>query len=221
MNAEIASATNTVVQPKTRKQVTKKLSTGQKISLSLQDERTLRSIYEYLAGYATRRNIESIMEVKKSDVSKQHAALPPSARLLLQMQPKSALLMSYQTQNNHSTDGGEADSTNKSEVDQQLDEYFKTKEQLHKLEEKLKAFSSTDHKISFKDLDAILKSLGATFHRKQIEQLIWEVDENLDGLIDYDELQLTYYRNITDSTGSEPCFFFKILEVYMCNSCIS
>lgn len=38
------------------------------------------------------------------------------------------------------------------------------------------------------------------------------MDENLDNLIDFDELQLTYFRNITDTSGSEPCFFFKILE---------
>lgn len=43
--------------------------------------------------------------------------------------------------------------------------------------------------------------------------MIWEVDENLDGMIDFDELQLTYYRNITDASGNEPCYFFKILEV--------
>lgn len=43
--------------------------------------------------------------------------------------------------------------------------------------------------------------------------MIWEVDENLDEMIDFDELQLTYYRNITDTTGNEPSFFFKILEV--------
>lgn len=43
--------------------------------------------------------------------------------------------------------------------------------------------------------------------------MIWEVDENLDDMIDYDELQLTYYRNITDTSGNEPCFFFKLLEV--------
>ena len=46
-----------------------------------------------------------------------------------------------------------------------------------------------------------------------VQQMIWEVDENLDDLIDYDEFQLTYYRNITDVTGNEPCSFFKILEV--------
>lgn len=43
--------------------------------------------------------------------------------------------------------------------------------------------------------------------------MIWEVDENSDGEIDWDEFQLTYYRNITDETGSEPCNFFELLEV--------
>ena len=43
--------------------------------------------------------------------------------------------------------------------------------------------------------------------------MIWEVDENLDDMIDFDELQLTYFRNISDTTGNEPCFFFKLLEV--------
>jgi hypothetical protein len=51
--------------------------------------------------------------------------------------------------------------------------------------------------------------------------MIWEVDENLDEMIDFDELQLTYYRNITDTTGSEPCFFFKILEVNSISSYLS
>ena len=45
------------------------------------------------------------------------------------------------------------------------------------------------------------------------QQMIWEVDETLDGLIDYDEFQLTYHRNITDTTGSEPCYFFMMLNV--------
>lgn len=46
-----------------------------------------------------------------------------------------------------------------------------------------------------------------------LQQMIWEVDENLDDMIDFDELQLTYFRNISDTTGNEPCFFFKLLEV--------
>jgi hypothetical protein len=43
--------------------------------------------------------------------------------------------------------------------------------------------------------------------------MIWEVDENIDGMIDFDELQLTYFRNINDTTKNEPCMFFRLLEV--------
>lgn len=46
--------------------------------------------------------------------------------------------------------------------------------------------------------------------------MIWEVDENCDDHIDYDEFQLTYYRNLTDTTGNEPNMFFRLLEVYTC-----
>lgn len=219
MSVEVANSTTQPVV-KARKQVNKKLSTGQKISLSTQDERTLRSVYEYLAGYAVRRSIESALEAKKADVSRLHNALPPSSRLQLQMQPRSLQISSdrksSKTGDNHTNDD---DNTHKSETDILLDEYYRAKDELHKLEEKLKVHTSQDHKISFKDLDAVLRSLGPPFHRKQIEHMIWEVDENLDEMIDFDELQLTYYRNITDSSGSEPCYFFKILEVSIYSQC--
>lgn len=201
---------------KSRKQVVKKLSTGHKISLPSQDERTLRSVYDYLAGYANRRSIETALEAKKVEVSKLHNALPPSARLLLQMQPRT-MIPAFGA--NHATgenEGRDATPASKSEADILLDEYYHAKDQLHKLEDKLKNHSAGQHTISFKDLDAVLKSLGPPFSKKQIEQMIWEVDENLDETIDFDELQLTYYRNINDVTGNEPCLFFKILEVNYC-----
>lgn len=199
---------------KSRKQVVKKLSTGHKITLSTQDDRTLRSVYEYLSGFSTRRNIEASLEAKKAEVTRLHNALPPSARLLLQMQPRSTTTYGV-THNPTETEQQKVDTNapSKSEADILLDEYYHAKDQLLKLEEKLKAHGSCDHKISFKDLDAVLKTLGPPFSKKQIEQMIWEVDENLDETIDFDELQLTYYRNINDSTGNEPCLFFKILEV--------
>lgn len=50
--------------------------------------------------------------------------------------------------------------------------------------------------------------------------MIWEVDENLDDMIDFDELQLTYYRNINDTSGNEPCLFFKLLEVSLASALI-
>lgn len=50
-------------------------------------------------------------------------------------------------------------------------------------------------------------------NRRDIDYMIWEVDENADGKIDWDEFQLVYYRNVVDKTENEPTAFFHILEV--------
>jgi len=45
-----------------------------------------------------------------------------------------------------------------------------------------------------------------------LEHMIYEVDEQADGAICWEEFQLTYYRNVNDATGSEPSSFFRIIE---------
>lgn len=45
------------------------------------------------------------------------------------------------------------------------------------------------------------------------QYMIWEVDENLDGCVDWEELQLTYYRNLNDITGLEPFTLYNIVQV--------
>ncbi len=42
--------------------------------------------------------------------------------------------------------------------------------------------------------------------------MVWEADEFADRILCWDEVQLTYFRNINDTSGSEPCTLYRLLE---------
>lgn len=68
------------------------------------------------------------------------------------------------------------------------------------------------NKITLNDLTEALKALGKKFTKKQIENMIWEVDENLDGCVDWDEMRLMFERNIRDHSGLEPSQLFNMVQ---------
>ena len=45
--------------------------------------------------------------------------------------------------------------------------------------------------------------------------MIWEVDENLDGCVDWEEFLLMYRRTVTDTTGLEPFQLFNVVQFAM------
>ena len=76
---------------------------------------------------------------------------------------------------------------------------------LDELNRELQAIESRlEKKVSCGDVMEMLKFLNQKATKKEVEEMIWEVDENLDGFLDWAEFRLMFNRNITDRTGLEP-----------------
>lgn len=192
--------------PKSRKSITKKLSTGQKITLTPQDDKILKTIYDYMSGFAKRKTIEGNIDNCRSEVAKLNHSLPAKARLVVN-QAQNDL-----TQQQIEVAFADENDEQRAKIESMVEEYYQAKENLHKHEERLKIHLNDDHKISFADIDTVVKLFGCQMSKKQIDQMIWEVNEHMDEHIDYDELQLTYSRNIADTSGNEPSSFFRLLD---------
>lgn len=77
---------------------------------------------------------------------------------------------------------------------------------LDELRNSLEALATKpDKKISCGDVLEMLKWLKQKTTKKEVEEMIWEVDENLDGCLDWNEFRLMFNRNIMDRSGLEPC----------------
>ena len=55
--------------------------------------------------------------------------------------------------------------------------------------------SNTNRKISPADVSEMLKRLGHKANKNEIEEMIWEVDEDLDMMLEWREFKLMFHRN--------------------------
>lgn len=105
---------------------------------------------------------------------------------------------------------------NEDEIDEELKQLL---EEIEALEAQIDEIQSRpDRKIELKDLSEALKGLGRKCTRKEVEEIIWEVDEDLDGCISWDEMIKMYERNIDpegNKYGMEPFQFFLIVQFLM------
>lgn len=183
----------------TTKRQKRELSSGLMISLTAQEDRMLRKAYEYMQGHAKRKQVEEQLTQARQDLARLTPLIPAQLRNT-KLDAASLNFKNYV----------EGDERTSAEVN--MEAYVKTKDTIRLLEDRVRRMEGTDHRIRLEDIEVILKQLGSPRTSKELEFMIWEVDENLDGEIDFEELQLTYYRNIMDTAGSEPCAFFHLLE---------
>ncbi|CAM9323683.1 unnamed protein product, partial [Hapterophycus canaliculatus] len=89
----------------------------------------------------------------------------------------------------------------------------KLKEEIDTIEQDiLRLENNPDKKIKAVDVWEHLKFLGKKCSRREVTDIVWEVDENLDGSIDWDEFKLMFFRNINDHTGLEPAKLYNMVQ---------
>lgn len=70
-------------------------------------------------------------------------------------------------------------------------------------------------KFDKKDVIKILTELQFPYTKPEVDQWIWEVDEDLDGCINEYEFTLMYKRCIFDKTWLEPRNLFNLTQFLM------
>ena len=72
-----------------------------------------------------------------------------------------------------------------------------------------------DKKIDSEELYEYLRFLGYRCNMTNVNDLIWEVDEDSDGCISWQEFKNMFYRVRHDKTGWEPRQLFNVVEFMM------
>ena len=61
----------------------------------------------------------------------------------------------------------------------------------------------------------VLNFLGLKLLKSEVALIIWEVDDDLDDYVSFDEYMTMYKRSISDVTGLEPRQLFNLVQFLM------
>lgn len=72
-----------------------------------------------------------------------------------------------------------------------------------------------DGKLSASDLMEELEFLGHKVDQQEADLTVWEVDDDNDGYVGWDEFRIMFYRTRDDPTLCEPRRLFNIVDFLM------
>ena len=93
---------------------------------------------------------------------------------------------------------------------------FKEAQELESLRRTFKRMDKKgDGKVDYEELMAELEFLQYKVTSKEANLIIWEVDDDADGCVDWEEFRTMFYRTRDDATGCEPRKLFNVVEFLM------
>jgi Ca2+-binding EF-hand superfamily protein len=158
--------------------------------INAQEEKELKRVFDHLAGYVKRTRKQKLLEPKQKRLVriKLHQKNPDEVKIV--------------------------DDNNNQMSETQIEAEFNTlTAEITNLLGEIEAINNPQiKKIRKEDLTAALKAMGKVCTKKEIDYMVWEVDDNLDNQVCWDEFRLMFHRNITDDTGLEPFMLFNIAQ---------
>jgi len=156
-----------------------------------QEERELRRVFDHLSSYRQKKRLSHTI----TDCKERRQRLEASRN-----NPEVSALLNEK--------GG------KMTRDEIEDELRKVDQSLERALVEQAAMQSSSHSrvIKNEDLFEAIKALGKVCSKKEISDMIWEADENLDGVVDWEELRAMFNRNLLDRTELEPANLFNVVQ---------
>lgn len=154
------------------------------LPVTSQEEKELRRVYDQLCDYQRKKGL-------KRELSD-----------LLAWQESSTTKMLQQSSSGINVDMERYESNN-----------AETQARIDQLRREIAEIESNPNKvISVTDVFEMMKTLKQKITRKEVEEIIWECDEDLDGCLNWLEFKLMFTRNILDKSGLEPSRMYNLTQ---------